>query len=155
MVDEGASMCVMSMSCWKYFGSLDLVPSNTLLTTFDGRSFHPHGILPNFEIKMEKKVVSIQVEVIDAPLDYKFLLGRSWTYAMCAITSTVLRVVVFPHEGKLVTIDQLSFTRKGRLETNKSTIPLIDKSKPTNESLGVGMYASLTSTFDIPALINY
>ena len=79
----------------------------------------------------------VEVEVIDAPLDYNFILGRSWTYAMCAFSSMVLQVVVFPHEGKLVTIDQLGFTWKGRLETNDSTVPFIDQSKPTNERLGL------------------
>ena len=74
---------------------------------------------------------------------------------MSAIASAVLRVVVFPHEGKLVTVDQLSFTRKGRMENNKSTVPLFDQVKPTLESLGAGMYVSLMGTFDIPAPINY
>ena len=64
----------------------------------------------------------VKVDVIDAPLDYNLLLGRSWTYAMSAISSTVLWVVVFPHEGKLVYVDQLSFTWKGRMETNESTV---------------------------------
>ena len=45
VANEGASTCVISLSCWKALGSLELVPSNTLLTTFDGRSFRPHGIL--------------------------------------------------------------------------------------------------------------
>ena len=35
VVDEGASTCVMSLSCWKPLGSLELALSNTLLTTFD------------------------------------------------------------------------------------------------------------------------
>ena len=74
---------------------------------------------------------------------------------MSAIASVVLWVVVFPHEGKLVTVDQLGFTRKGCMETNESTIPLVDQVKPTSESLGVGMYTSLMGTFDIPAPINY
>ena len=89
MVDEGASMCTMSMSCWKALRSPELVPSNTLLTTFDIRSFSPHGILPTFKIKLEGKLVSVEVEVIDAPLDYNFLLGRSWTYAMRVIPSFI------------------------------------------------------------------
>ena len=50
VVDEGASTCVMSLSYWKALRSLELVPSNNLLTDFEGRSFHPHGILPAFEI---------------------------------------------------------------------------------------------------------
>ena len=97
----------------------------------------------------------VEVEVIDATLDYNLLLGRSWTYAMCAIASVVLRVVVFPHEGKLVTVDQLSFTQKGRMETNESTMPLVDQVKPASESLGARMYSSLMGTFDIPAPLNY
>ena len=75
--------------------------------------------------------MSIEVEVIDAPLDYNLLLGRSWTYAMSSIASVVFRVVVFPHEGKLVTVDQLDFTQKGHMESNESSVPLVDQVKPT------------------------
>ena len=77
VVDEGDSTCVMSLSCWKYLGSPELTLSNTFLTAFNGRSFCPHGILPDFEIKLAGKTMSVEVEVIDAPLDYNFLLGRS------------------------------------------------------------------------------
>ena len=117
IVDEGASTCVVSLSCWKSLGSPELVPLNTVLTAFDGRSFHPHCILPTFEIKLAGKEVSIEVEVIDAPLNYNLLLGRSWNYAMSTIALAVFWVVVFPHEGKLVTVEQLIFTRK-RLHRN-------------------------------------
>ena len=75
VVDEGASTCVMSLSCWKSLGSPEPVPSNTLLTTFDGGSFRLHGILPAFEIKLAGKAVSVEVEVIVSPLDYNLLLG--------------------------------------------------------------------------------
>ena len=75
VVDEGASTCVMSLSCWKALRSLELVPSNTLLIAFNRRSFRLQGILPAFEIKLARKVVSVEVEVIDAPLDYNLLLG--------------------------------------------------------------------------------
>ena len=80
----------MSLSCWKALGSPELVPSNTLHTTFDERSLRPHGILLAFEIKLAGKAVFVEVEVIDAPLDYNLLLGRSWTYAMSTITLTVI-----------------------------------------------------------------
>jgi hypothetical protein len=56
------------------------------------------------------KTVCIEVEVVNASLDYNILLGRSWTYAMQAVVMTVFRVLLFPHEGQMVTIDQLSFT---------------------------------------------
>ena len=77
VVDEGSSTCVMSLSCSKALRSPELVLSNNLLTSFDGRSFRLHCILPDFEIKLAGKAVSIEVEVIDVPLDYKLLLGRS------------------------------------------------------------------------------
>jgi hypothetical protein len=36
VIDEGASTCVMSLSCWKSIGSPELTLSPMLLTTFDG-----------------------------------------------------------------------------------------------------------------------
>ena len=74
---------------------------------------------------------------------------------MSAITSAVFWVVVFPYEGKLATVGQLSFTRKFCMETNESTVPLVDQVKPISESLGAGMYSLLLGTFDVPSLINY
>ena len=147
-------MCNVDI-CWKALGSPDLVPSNTLLTSFDGRSFCLHGILLTVEIKLAEKVFFVEFEVVDGHLDYKLLLGRIWTYAMCVIPSYVLRVLVFPHKGKLVTVDQLTYTRKAHLDTTESTVPLIYHSRMANESLGVGMYTSLMGTFDIPTPINY
>jgi hypothetical protein len=39
VVDEGASTCIMLLSCWKAIGQPILSPSPTLLTTFNSRSF--------------------------------------------------------------------------------------------------------------------
>jgi hypothetical protein len=50
VVDEGASTCVMSLSCWKAIGQPELSLSPTLLTAFDGRSFRPHDIIPSFPV---------------------------------------------------------------------------------------------------------
>ena len=41
------------------------------------------------------------------------------------------------------------------METNESTVPLVDQVRPASKSLGAGMYASLMGTFDILAPINY
>ena len=41
------------------------------------------------------------------------------------------------------------------MESNESTMPLVDQVKPTAQSLGTGMYASLMGTFDLLAPINY
>ena len=88
VIGEGPSTCVMSISCWKSLGSPKLVPYNTFLNAFDGRSFCPHGILPSFDIELAWKMVSVEAKIVDALLDYNLLLGKSWTYAMCAILSS-------------------------------------------------------------------
>jgi hypothetical protein len=56
------------------------------------------------------KTLCVEVEVVNASLDYNILLGRSWTYAMQAMVVTGFWVLLFPHEGRIVTIDQLSFS---------------------------------------------
>jgi hypothetical protein len=89
MLDEGASTCVMSLACWKAIGQPTLSPSPTLLTTFEGCSFRSHGIIPSFPVQLGGKTVCVEVEVVDAPLDYNLLLGGSWTYAMQALVATI------------------------------------------------------------------
>jgi hypothetical protein len=100
VVDEGASTCMMSLACWKAIGQPILSPSPTLLTAFDGHSFRPHGIIPSFPVQLGGKTMCVEVEVVDASLDYNILLGRSWTYAMQAVVTTVFWVLLFPHEGQ-------------------------------------------------------
>jgi hypothetical protein len=53
------------------------------------------------------KTILIDIEVIDAQLDYNILLGCSYMYAMKAVASSVFRTIIFPHNGKIVTIDQV------------------------------------------------
>jgi len=77
MVDEGALNYVISLACWKAIGQPILSPSPTLLTTFNGRSFRPHGIIPSFPVQLGGKTVCIKVEVVDVPLNYNLILGRN------------------------------------------------------------------------------
>ena len=53
------------------------VPSATLLIAFDGHYHRPHGIVPAFPICVGGKNVNIEVEIVDASLDYNLLLGRN------------------------------------------------------------------------------
>jgi hypothetical protein len=149
VVDEGASTCVMSLACWKSIGQPELSPSSTLPTAFDGRSFRPHGIIPSFPVQLGGKTVCVEVEVFDAPLDYNLLLGQSWTYAMQAVVATVFQVLLFPHEGRIVTIDQLSFSRPDPA-LGASTVPMIDNPQAGVVNVGVGLCPSLMGTFDYP-----
>jgi hypothetical protein len=47
--------------------------------------------------------------VVQYPLDFDLLLGRDYVYAMKAIVYTLFHVIYFPHDGRVLTIDQLSF----------------------------------------------
>jgi hypothetical protein len=149
VVDEGASTCVMSLACWKAIGQPIFSPSPTLLTAFDGRSFRPHGIIPSFPVHLGGKTICVEVEVVDAPLGYNLLLGRSWTYSMQMVVAIVFQVFLFPHEGRIVTIDQLSFSRLDP-SLGASMVPLIDNHQPGMVNIGVGLCPSLMGTFDYP-----
>ena len=89
VIDEGIVASVMSLACWKGLSSPTLSLSMNMLTTFDGRSFRPHGILPSLKVHLGGKTVAIEVEVVDAPLDYNLLLGRNYMYNMQVVASSI------------------------------------------------------------------
>ena len=89
VIDEGDVAYVMSLSCWKGLGSPTLSQSTTMLTTFDVKSFRLHRILPSLKVQLGGKTVTIEVEVVDAPLDYNLLLGRNWMYNMRDVASSL------------------------------------------------------------------
>jgi hypothetical protein len=78
-----------------------------------------------------------------------YMLGRSWTYAMQAVVATVFRVLLFPHEGWIVTIDQLSFSRPDPA-LGASTVPMVDNPQAGVMNIGVGLCPSLMGTFNYP-----
>jgi hypothetical protein len=61
--------------------------------------------------------------VVDAPLDYNLLLGHSWIYAMSTVVSTLFRVLCFPHQGKIVTVYQVSYFKS---DSHIGNVPLIE-----------------------------
>jgi hypothetical protein len=125
VVDEGSSTCMMSLACWKAIDQPIFSSSPTLLTDFDSHSFRPHGIIPSFPVQLGGNIMCFEFEVVDASLDYNILLGRSWTYAMQVVVVIVLWVLLFPHEDRIVTIDQLSFSRPSP-SSGFSTVSMID-----------------------------
>jgi hypothetical protein len=123
--------------------------SHNTLKSFNGSSFKPYGVLPSFPITLEGKIVQVEVEVFDAPLDYNLLLVRSWIDSMRAVVSTLFYVMHFPHQGKVVTVDQLAFFHS---DTRTSNVPFIAKKNPGYENVSVGLLkdSSLMGTFPIP-----
>jgi hypothetical protein len=98
------------------------------------------------------KIVTVDVKVVDAPLDYNLLLGRSWFYAMTVVALSVFRCVQFPHQGKIVTVDQLDICTPDARIPATSNIPFLGDHLVTYESIGVGLLkdSSLMGTFPTP-----
>jgi hypothetical protein len=138
----------MSLACWKAIGSPPLNESQNTLKAFNGSGFNPYGVLPSLHITLEGKKVQFEVEVFDAPLDYNLLLGHSWINSMRAVVSTLFHVVRFPHQGKVVTVDQLAFFNSN---TRTGNVSFIAKTPLGYENVGVGLLkdSSLMGTFPI------
>jgi hypothetical protein len=100
-------------------------------------------------MKLGGKTMCIEVEVVDASLNYNLLLGRSCTYPMQAMVAIVFRVLVFPHKGQIVTIDQLSFSHPDP-SLGVSMVLMIDNPKLGIVNIGFGLCPPLMGTFDYP-----
>ena len=85
------------------------MPSTITLRAYDGRPSQPEGLYQNVPIELAGKSVLIDVEVVDAPRDYNIILGRSFMYAMKVNASSVFHMMRFPHNGKIITLDQLIY----------------------------------------------
>jgi hypothetical protein len=109
LIDEGSSVSILSSIAWQALGCPPLAPVTQNLLSFNRRTSQPLGTLPQFPITLGGKTVFIDVMVVQDPLDFSLLLGRYYVYAMKAIVSTLFRVIYFPHDGLVVTVDQLSF----------------------------------------------
>jgi len=93
--------------------------------------------------------VHVEVEIVDSNLNYNLLLDRSWTHAMRAMASSLFRVIYFPHQGKIVTIDQLSFFASSLLDGN---VLYVKHSGAPFESVGAGLFkdSAFMGIFPLP-----
>ena len=73
---------------------------------------------------------------------------------MRAVASTVYRLVRFPHQGKIVSIDQLDYcTPNVRFDT-ATNVPLVSNLHPVTELIGAGHFKDpcLMGVFPPPIL---
>jgi hypothetical protein len=94
---------------WKVVRStyLELDPSQLLL--FIRRISEPLEFLPRFDSMLGGKTINIDVMVMQGPLNFNFLIGHYYIYSMRVVVSILFRVMHFPYNGNIVTIDQHSF----------------------------------------------
>jgi hypothetical protein len=115
----------MSKTVWKKLGSLELIPSAITLQAYDGRPSSPEGLFQNVLVELGVKTILIDIEVIDVPLDYNIMFGRSYMYAMNVVASSVFRTMMFPHNGKIMTVNQVSHCEPNPSANLDNILPLI------------------------------
>jgi hypothetical protein len=76
-------------------------------------------------VELEGKTILIEIEVINTPLDYNILFGCSYMYAIKAVASSVFRTIMFPHNGNIMTIDQVSHYEPNPSANLDNILPLI------------------------------
>jgi hypothetical protein len=88
-------------------------------------------------------------------LNYNLLFGMSWSYAMKLVVSLVFHCICFLHEGRIVTIEQVT-SKLSKVTTNiGSIVSYIENSQSETESISYGMYPSLMGYFYFFVLISY
>jgi hypothetical protein len=107
-MDEGASAGILSSSVWKVLGSPKLVSSSHEMLVFDRRPSEYLGILPQLPISLGGKTILVDVILVQGSLDFNMLLRHDYVYDMNVVVSTLFWVMHFPHNGSIVTIDQLA-----------------------------------------------
>jgi hypothetical protein len=125
IIDEGAATCIMSKTVWKKLGSPELLPSTITLRAYDSRPSSPKGLFQNVPVELGGKTILIDIEVIDAQLDYNIFLGRTYMYAMKAVASSIFRTIMFPQNGKIVTVDQVTHYEPNPSASLDNILPLI------------------------------
>jgi hypothetical protein len=105
----------LSSVAWYALVFPQLAPVTQNLLAFKKRTSQPLGILPQFPVTLGGKTIFIDVMVVRDPLDFSLFLGWDYVYAMKDIVSTLFCVISFPNNGRIVTIDQLSFLGPNRV----------------------------------------
>jgi hypothetical protein len=82
------------------------------------------GIFPQFPISLGGNIFLVDVIVVKGPLDFHILLGHDYVYSMDVVVSTLFRGMYFPHNGIIVTIDQLTYDNHHPNSTLVQATPL-------------------------------
>ena len=90
IVDEGASISILSSTVWQALGSPQLMLATDQILDFNRRPTAPLWILPHFTINLGGKTSCVDVMVVQGPLDLNPLLGEDYIYSMKFVVSTLI-----------------------------------------------------------------
>ena len=75
VIDDGASTCIMSKNVWQKLGYPELKPSIITLRAYNGHPSTHVDLYQNVSVYLARKTIHIDIEILDAHLDYNILLG--------------------------------------------------------------------------------
>ena len=78
--------------------------------------------------------------MVNAPLDYNLLLGWLWFYPMRVVSSTIYQLVCFPHQGKIISINQLDYCTLNLWFNSTTNIPLVSNSYQVPKLVGESLF---------------
>jgi hypothetical protein len=84
-------------------------------------------------------MVSIDIEVIYAPLDYETLLKCSYMYAIKVMNSFVFLTMIFAHNEKVITVDQLTHYEPHPIANLDNILPLIGAQLEVSPFMEMGL----------------
>jgi hypothetical protein len=108
------------------------------LRSYDGRPSSLEGIFQNDPVELGGKTILIDIEVIDALLDYNILFGCSYMYAMNAVSSSMFQTMMFPHNGKIITTDQIKHYEPNHSANIDNVLPLVRTSSDAYSLIDMG-----------------
>jgi hypothetical protein len=155
IVDEGSSASILSSLVWKALGSLELVSTSHELWDFDIRPSEYLGVIPQLPISLGGNTIRVDVIVVQGPLDFNILLECDCVYDMNVVVSTLFWVMHFPHNGSIVTIDQLAYDNHHPYSTLVQAPPLyvssvcVDSTQPQVNYVASYPWCSITSKKDL------
>jgi hypothetical protein len=98
------------------------------------------GFFPKHPVELARKMVLIDIEVIEVPLDYNILLGCRYMYTMKEMASFVFHTMIFPHNGKVVTIDKLTHYEPHLITNLDNILPLIGAQPKVSPFMEIGIF---------------
>jgi hypothetical protein len=113
----------------------------------------PMGLFLHFPLSLGEKLSLVEVEVVNAPIDYNFLLRWNWFYEMKVVAYSIFHVKHFPHQGNIVTIDQLDYCTPDLRTSANTNVPFVGDYLGGYASVSMGIFkdSSLLETFTLPS----
>jgi hypothetical protein len=130
-------------SCPKWYGR-NLVPRNSYpLPSHYELMTDNHPLLKGSSkmspLNLGARLFSLISKLSMLRLDYNILFGRSYMYAMKAVASSVFRTMMFPHNGNIVTIDQVSHYEPNPYANLDNILPLIHTNQDIYPLIEMGL----------------